>query len=248
VDTIGEPPLLAGEDAAAYDELLGRLWAVLKPRDIIEEFFVYDLARLQWDCLRYQRLKTTLIRAHELRNLKDFLTSELEYEDYSDHFVDQLTNTLLEHNYPEDKARKLAQACSRNEPDAVEEVNTFLAQNSPDLDLTDICDRAKEDKAKELVQEFLTAKRDAVGKVRELLAVAGKSMDDISADAFSDFIDVIERIERLTTLAETRRNANLHEIERLRTPLGHAMRRFVQEIDDANFSMIEPPGKGKKIA
>ena len=87
-------------------------------------------------------------------------------------------------------------------------------------------------------------------KVRELLAAAGKSMDDMSAAAFEsrNFMDLIERIDRQTTIAETRRNASLHEIERLRTPLGQAMRRSVQEIEGANVTMIEPPAKAKKIA
>ena len=36
----GPPPLLEGEDAAAYDQLLARIYAAVKPLDIIYEIFV----------------------------------------------------------------------------------------------------------------------------------------------------------------------------------------------------------------
>jgi len=44
--------LLEGEDAAAYDELLARIFAAVKPVDIIEEMFVADLVSLEWEVLR----------------------------------------------------------------------------------------------------------------------------------------------------------------------------------------------------
>ena len=244
----GERPLIQGEDAAVYDELLGRLWAAVKPLDVIEELYVSDLADLQWEVWRWRRLKTSLIQEHALRSLKNFLEVELDDEVCSDYFVDLLETTLLQHNYPEDEARKLAQRCDRNESDAVEEAETFL-RRLPET-LSNIYDRARRDKAADLLREFLTKEPDAVMKVRELLAAAGKSMDDMSVDALEnpDFMDAIERIDRLTAIAETRRNDSLHEIERLRTPLGQAMRRSVQEIEDANLPLIEPPAKAKKIA
>jgi hypothetical protein len=59
----GEPQLLEGEDAAAYDELLARLRAAVKPVDIIEEMFIADVVALEWEVLRWRRLKVALIRA-----------------------------------------------------------------------------------------------------------------------------------------------------------------------------------------
>ena len=48
---------------------------------------------------------------------------------------------------------------------------------------------------------------------------------------------------RLATIAESRRNASLHEIERRRAVLGETLRRSVQEIEDGEFEVIEttPP-------
>jgi hypothetical protein len=49
----GEPQLLAGEDAAAYNELLTRLRAAAKPIDVIEEMLIDDVASLEWEALRW---------------------------------------------------------------------------------------------------------------------------------------------------------------------------------------------------
>ena len=69
----GPPPLLEGEDAAAYDELLARFCAAVKPVDIIDEMFVADVVSLEWEVLRWRRLKSSLIRARGLEALEEFL-------------------------------------------------------------------------------------------------------------------------------------------------------------------------------
>jgi hypothetical protein len=57
----GPVPLLAGESAGSYDELLARMTNALKPADIVEEVWVRDLVDLVWDTLRWRRLKTSLL-------------------------------------------------------------------------------------------------------------------------------------------------------------------------------------------
>ena len=69
----GPPPLLEGEDAAAYDELLARICAAVKPVDIIDEMFIADVVSLEWEVLRWRRLKSSLIRARGLKALEGFL-------------------------------------------------------------------------------------------------------------------------------------------------------------------------------
>ena len=54
---IGPPPLLEGEDAAAYDELLARVSAAANPSDVIHEIWVRDVVDLTWEILRWRRLK-----------------------------------------------------------------------------------------------------------------------------------------------------------------------------------------------
>ena len=87
----GPPPVLAGEDAAAYDELLGRVCAAVKPADVIDEMFMADVVSLEWEVLRWRRLKWSLIRARGLKALEGFLDEKLDYDLYQKHFADELT-------------------------------------------------------------------------------------------------------------------------------------------------------------
>jgi hypothetical protein len=57
------------------------------------------------------------------------------------------------------------------------------------------------------VQEYSRHDPDAVAMVNELLTKAGKSMDAFMAEALEEKLDSIERIDRLTAIAENHRNA-----------------------------------------
>ena len=95
---------------------------------------------------------------------------------------------------------------------------------------------ARADKAQELVQDYLRREPDAVTLMDELLTDAGVSMDTFLTKVLCDKIDDIERIDRLTCIAETRRNGALREIDRRRAVLGEALRRSVHEIEDDDFA------------
>ena len=112
-----------------------------------------------------------------------------------------------------------------------------------------VLDDAKGRKAKELVQDYVRREPDAVNLVDELLTNAGASMDGLMADALAEKLDDIERIDRLISIVESRRNASLHEIERRRAVLGATLRRSVQEIEDGEFEVIETtPAQGENVA
>jgi hypothetical protein len=104
-------------------------------------------------------------------------------------------------------------------------------------------------KARELVEQYERREPKALRLIHKILAGAGKSMDGLTADALAEQLDYIERIDRLATIAENRRNATLREIDRRRSILGEMLRRSVQEIEDAEFKAIETtPAKGKNAA
>jgi hypothetical protein len=118
-----------------------------------------------------------------------------------------------------------------------------------DMDMDDILASARARKAKELVQDYVRREPDAVTLIHQLLTGAGESMDGLTADALAKHLDYIERIDRLTSVAESRRNASLHEIDRRRAVLGETLRRSVQEIEDGEFEEIEStPAQGKNAA
>jgi hypothetical protein len=243
---IGQPQLLEGEDAAAYDELLARIRAAVTPADIIDEMFIIDVASLEWEVLRWRRLKSNLMRARGLKALTNFLVGKLEYHLYSEQFAEDLAK-ILQDNFPRDKveaAQMLAHACARNEKDAVDMVNKILDRN--DLYMESILNKTQARRAEELVQKYVRREPDAVMLIHELLTRAGVDMDTFMADAIANQLDDIERIDRLTAIAESRRNASLREIDRRRAVLGETLRRSVQEVEDAEFEVIEmTPAKEK---
>jgi hypothetical protein len=105
---------------------------------------------------------------------------------------------------------------------------------------------ARANKAKELVQQYVRREPDAVTLVHELLTGAGVSIDALTADALAEKLDYIERFDRQITIYESRRNDSLREIDRRRAVLGQTLRRSVQEVEDAEFEVIETTrAKGK---
>ena len=69
----GPPPILKGEDPAAYDELLARISGAVGPSDILEEIWVRDVVDLAWEALRLRRLKSGLLDASIHEGLTEIL-------------------------------------------------------------------------------------------------------------------------------------------------------------------------------
>jgi hypothetical protein len=243
----GEPLLLEGEDPAAYDDLLGEVRAAVKPADIIDEMFTVDVVSLQWEVLRWRRLKLSVIRNLALEKLEKFLREELHDDLYRDYFVDDLAE-LLEDNLPDEQAasaRTLAQQYARNEEHAVEEVVDILLG----LNLEKILNNARERKLKELMKDYARRESAAVALIHELLIGAGKSIDDLVAERLGGALDYVERIDHLTVIAESRRNAILREIDRRRPLLAETLRHTVQQIESDELEVIETtPAKGENAA
>jgi hypothetical protein len=197
----GPPPLIEGEDAAAYDRLHARIFAAVKSLDVIDEMLTADVVYSEWEVLRWRRLKSSLIQARGRKVLQNFL--EPMRKDWIQH--EPFPPSLL--------------------------------------------DMIREDQAtKELVQAYARREPQAVTLVHRLLADAGASMDGLMAEALAEKLDDIERIDRLTSIAESRRNASLHEIERRRAVLGETLRRSVQEIEDGEYEVIvTTPAQGKNV-
>jgi hypothetical protein len=76
-ELFGAPPLIDGEDAAAYDALLARIAAAVKPADVIEEMWVRDVVDLAWETLRLRRLKAMLITAAAPEGMAAALTPSI---------------------------------------------------------------------------------------------------------------------------------------------------------------------------
>ena len=115
------------------------------------------------------------------------------------------------------------------------------------LDMDDILESARVRKAKELAQGYLQRKPGAIKLIDKLLASAGSSIDALMVQVLAVELDKIERIDRLTTGAESRRNAMLREIDRRRAVLAEALRRQVQEVE-AEYEVVEKTPVATKSA
>ena len=90
-------------------------------------------------------------------------------------------------------------------------------------------------------------KPGAIKLIDGLLDSAGSSIDALMVRTVRDQLDNIERIDRLITIAETRRNAMLREIDRRRAMLSEALRRQVQEVE-GDFEVVEQTPAATKSA
>jgi hypothetical protein len=199
--------------------------------------FAVEVVSLEWEVLRWRRLKLSLIRKRALKAEK-FLRAELDYD-----FMRSTLRALLPRFrtiFRKDQAnfaQTLAQQCARKQKKAVDKVNKVLDGTA--LHRDNILDEARDRTVKELVQDYAPRESDAVTLIEELLTGAGKSIDVLMAEALEENLDYVERIDRLTTIAEARRNASLREIEpsavqRNATAACNNRTRRLEVVDDAN--------------
>jgi hypothetical protein len=105
--------------------------------------------------------------------------------------------------------------------------------------MDNVLDGARDRRVKELGKEYSRRESDAVTLIDELLTGTGKSIDFLMAEALAENLDYVERIDRLTAIGESRRNASLHEIDRRRPVLGERLRRSVQQIEHDELEVID---------
>ncbi|MBX9846593.1 MAG: hypothetical protein K2Z80_32770 [Xanthobacteraceae bacterium] len=77
-------PLFAGEDAAAYDSLLGRVSDVVKPADVLEEIWLQDVVDLSWEVARLRRTKAEFLNSSAHRGLRKVLDGLLGWKESQD--------------------------------------------------------------------------------------------------------------------------------------------------------------------
>jgi len=70
---LGGAPPAERPDEAAYDELLGRVCAAVKPNGVIEERHVRDVVDEVWEAMQLRRLKAHLMGAAAHEGLEDLL-------------------------------------------------------------------------------------------------------------------------------------------------------------------------------
>ena len=74
----GPPPILEGEDARAYNEMLDRVFGTVGPTDFIEEIWVRDLVDVTWEMFRWRRILAALMTDEVLERTNDRASSLVE--------------------------------------------------------------------------------------------------------------------------------------------------------------------------
>jgi len=227
ISLLGPPPRLEGEDVAVYEELMARVHRDLKPRDVIEQIWMRDIVDNTIEILRYRRFRTKLLNSLILEAREKALNSAVD--DELNRLVDDewepppevQQKTLLDEIREElERRRKLEKGIdpppSRPEPE-------------PESESWAECkERLQEDPA---VVEKLRKVRKSVQSELD--------MEHIAAEEFVGVLHDIERIDNLISIAERRRNAVVHEMDRHRAEFAQRMREKLHEIEDADFQTIE---------
>jgi hypothetical protein len=95
--------------------------------------------------------------------------------------------------------------------------------------------------AEKLATKWAAGDPRAVAKVDKLFAAAGLTMDALLAKAMPQWTNEVERLDGRIIEANQRYADLLDEIDRHRSTFGQRLRRTVQQVEDAQYHVIEGP-------
>ena len=107
----------------------------------------------------------------------------------------------------------------------------------PDLTLT--FQQSPQSPEYKLAKKWAAGDPAAISQVNKRLMAANFTTDTVTVRALVEALDNIERIDRLGTIAEGRRNAVLREIDRRRTTFAQMLHGAVHDIENAEIKTIE---------
>jgi hypothetical protein len=93
--------------------------------------------------------------------------------------------------------------------------------------------------SQQLSQDWAAGDKSARKNVEAILCKAGLTMGEVTAETLDRKIDSFERLDRMLGSSEARRNNALREIDRHREAVSGALRRSIEEIEDADFRDVE---------
>jgi hypothetical protein len=157
----GQPQVLEGEDVAAYEELLARICAAIKPADIIDEMFIADVMSSEWVELA-RRVAETQIDLRRVRYARQKLLSDA----LGDRYYDSRENALRKLRFISSLARPNApdtplpvlERCLTSTPKGPEKFAIILLQEARRLLAMDRYERSALARRKAAIQVFDGAK------------------------------------------------------------------------------------------
>jgi hypothetical protein len=90
IDSLFEnPPLLKTEDPEKYKQWVESLARTIQPTDLMECVLLKDYVELEWDVVRYRRMRTALIEGTAREAFKSLLRSVLNRGDHTEEELEQ---------------------------------------------------------------------------------------------------------------------------------------------------------------
>lgn len=170
---MAQRPLIQGERAEDYDELLARVASAVGPTDVIEAVWVRDIVDLIWEGQRLRRLKASLLMLARR----------------------QAVMRLLDRSHGPVR-------------------------------------RPMTETQRAIVNEWLAGDEHGAQHLADVLAERGLDLDSVMAQALSDRIRQVERMEQMIASAEARRQRALAELDRRREALARRLRALSPDITD----------------
>ena len=84
---LGSPPLIPGEAASDYEQLLTAVINVMKPVDFLEMMWTRDIVDLQWDIIRFRRIKADIITYYHGNNIAEAISYKIEVLERIDRMI-----------------------------------------------------------------------------------------------------------------------------------------------------------------
>ena len=134
----GPPPLLKGENAADYDDLLARVSGHLKPSDIIEEIWVREFVDLTWENLRWRRSQARWLDAALPKVLEEIiqplLHDQLSAASRGRSLTSRIQAAYEEQSEHSDQVHDLLRRWAQRDPAAIKQVDDLLASAKLSMD------------------------------------------------------------------------------------------------------------------
>ena len=91
-------------------------------------------------------------------------------------------------------------------------------------------------------EKWACGDQKAAATVNHVLAKSGLTMDAVYANTFSALIDRFECIDRMTMMAEQRRDTMIRDIEWHREQFAKRLRHAINDVEDAEFKDVTAEG------
>jgi hypothetical protein len=232
---LGNPPLMPGEDAAAYHELRERLCAALKPADVVDDIFVNDITFWQWEVMRWRRAKGQLLGSFQ-RALGSYLAERLRFEQYVDVLKEKLVEAFLDcqPNLTRDECTEMVQQLDPRQPSYDENFQREMAKwfIGTRHHYATIEGNAKAEKAAELACQ---CSNEGAESLPTFVAMVGATAEEFMVSRLEGFYSspdsMLERVDQRLAMVENRRDRALRELARHKLVWGEIMRQTLKEIE-----------------